>query len=295
MLRKMLRSLLLLMVVASLVTPAIAQATMVRMKTSLGVVDVMLFDNGAPITVANFLNYVNRNDYDGSFIHRNASYSDGTPFVLQGGGFGMDAVGYYAIPTDPAIFNEYSPDRSNERGTIAMAKVGYDPNSATSQWFFNLGDNSVNLNHQNGGFTVFGQVAGDGMTVVDAIAALDVVNANGAFTHLPLRSTPESGASIKAENLVMIDAAYVLPTDGTISDADRLFNFFEGSFQTFISPVGFPSQTIAGYYYRYYADTESYVGIKGGRVYYLGPFGNYETIDLGSYDDWLQSAFASGY
>ncbi|MDH3998982.1 MAG: hypothetical protein OET90_09090, partial [Desulfuromonadales bacterium] len=159
----------------------------------------------------------------------------------------------------------------------------------------NLGDNSVNLNHQNGGFTVFGQVAGDGMTVVDAIAALDVVNANGAFTHLPLRSTPESGASIKAENLVMIDAAYVLPTDGTISDADRLFNFFEGSFQTFISPVGFPSQTIAGYYYRYYADTESYVGIKGGRVYYLGPFGNYETIDLGSYDDWLQSAFASGY
>ena len=60
-----------------------------------------------------------------------------------------------------------------------MAKLGGDPNSATSQFFVSLGDNSANLDNQNGGFTVFGEVTGDGMQVVDAIAALPIVNASG--------------------------------------------------------------------------------------------------------------------
>jgi cyclophilin family peptidyl-prolyl cis-trans isomerase len=77
------------------------------------------------------------------------------------------------MPTDPKILNE--PNHTNIRGTIAMAKLGGDPNSATNQWFFNLADNSGGspaLDTQNGGFTVFGRVIGDGMSVIDSITGL---------------------------------------------------------------------------------------------------------------------------
>ncbi len=123
-----------------------------------------------PATVANFLAYVSAGRYDQTIIHRSVR-----GFVLQGGGFTapdepFGEVG--GLPAEvaayPAVVNE--PGNSNVRGTMAMAKLGGDPNSATSEWFFNLADNSANLDAQNGGFTVFARVLGDGMNVVDEMA-----------------------------------------------------------------------------------------------------------------------------
>ena len=148
--------------------PCVAN-TVVRMQTDLGSVEIELFDTAAPETVENFLNYVNAGDYDGTFIHR----SD-PGFVLQMGGYIFDpaqgdffAEGTRHIPEDPPVMNKFG--MSNVRGTIAMAKLAGDPNSATSEFFFNLADNSENLDSQNGGFTVFAQVT-SGLDVIDAIA-----------------------------------------------------------------------------------------------------------------------------
>ena len=184
-----------------------AYATTVRMHTSLGNIDIQLMDGDAPITVANFLSYVTKGSYDGSFIHRSVP-----GFVIQGGGYGWNttANGFFVIPTTAPIANEFSPNRSNLRGTIAMAKLAGNPNSATDQWFFNLTDNSSALDNQNGGFTVFGQVIGDGMQVVDAIAGLPVVNAGAPFDNLPLIAIPIG--QITTQNLVIISSVSILPT-----------------------------------------------------------------------------------
>jgi cyclophilin family peptidyl-prolyl cis-trans isomerase len=177
--------------------------TMIRFDTSAGPVNVELFDKQAPKTVANFLNYVTAGDYTDSIFHRSAKLTGGTPFVLQGGGFAFNASPTPAIteiPTDPAVQNE--PDavnRSNVKGTLAMAKLGSDPNSATDQFFFNLGNNSANLDNQNGGFTVFGKVvsAAD-QTVVDQLAAMPTkdesaaaalpASQQGVFGEIPLQN-----------------------------------------------------------------------------------------------------------
>lgn len=141
-------------------------ATIVRYETVLGNVDVRLYDTATPQSVQNFMNYVNDDDWDNTLIHRSIS-----GFVVQGGEFTYtNQDGLNDVPTDSAVQNE--PGISNLRGTISYAKLSGDPNSATSQWFFNLADNSANLDNQNGGFTVFGRVLGDGMQIVDAIAAL---------------------------------------------------------------------------------------------------------------------------
>jgi cyclophilin family peptidyl-prolyl cis-trans isomerase len=152
--------------------PQLALATIVRMETNVGAFNVQLYDTQAPLTVTNFLYYVNRGDYSNTVIHRSVP-----GFIIQGGGyvdvniFGMNL--FFDFPKAASVQNEFSPSRSNVRGTIAMAKLPNQPDSATSEWFFNLADNSANLDNQNGGFTVFGRVLDSGMDVVDAIAKLD--------------------------------------------------------------------------------------------------------------------------
>ena len=175
----------------------------VRVITSLGDFRIELFDDVTPIAVANFLNYVNSGRFDDTIIHRSVP-----GFVIQGGWLSYDAATNQLdqITPDAAIQNEFSV--SNTRGTVATAKVGGDPNSATSQWFVNLADNSANLDAQNGGFTAFGKVLGDGMTVVDNIAAQPTFTIAG-ITDIPLINY--SNDVIVPNNFVKITAVVEVP------------------------------------------------------------------------------------
>jgi len=113
-----------------------------HVKTPLGDFSIELFANITPGTVSNFLNYVNSGRYDGVLFHRSVM-----SFVLQGGGYIFNESNYRldSVRTDEAIQNEFNV--SNTRGTISMAKLGGNPNSATSQWFINLAisDNFIEM------------------------------------------------------------------------------------------------------------------------------------------------------
>jgi len=192
-------------------------------------VDVRLFEQVAPLSVANFLRYangttINGGNYNGSFLHRSVP-----GFILQGGGFSFDPAlndgsfsydslsdsfpgGLQLVVQDDPVVNEFS--LSNIRATLAMAKKAGDPDSATNQWFFNLIDNSANLDAQNGGFTVFGEVIGAGMAVIDDIASADALanvqvfdksDIHSSFAALPLinYTDPES---VIIDNLVRLNS-----------------------------------------------------------------------------------------
>jgi peptidyl-prolyl cis-trans isomerase A (cyclophilin A) len=196
---------------AVLLTALTLSGQTVRFETNVGNINVQLLPADAPKTVANFLQYLNSGAFNGSFIHRSVS-----GFVFQGGGFTWsDSAGPVAIPSNPPVVNEFKI--SNTRGTIAMAKLGSDPNSATSQWFFNEGDNSGNLDNQNGGFTVFGRVSdADSLAVMDAIAGEPTYDASGTFgsdfTDLPLVNY--DGVNFSSKNLVVISSIVVVPAIG---------------------------------------------------------------------------------
>lgn len=175
----------------------------VRIGSTTKAVDLALFDQEKPITVLNFLAYVNSGRFASNFFHRSVP-----GFVVQGGGFAWNASGGLdAVPTFAKIQNE--PGISNLRGTIAMAKLGGDPHSATSQWFVNMANNAANLDAQNGGFTVFGRVVGNGMSVMDEVAALPLVNAGSPFDTLPVKDF-ETG-TISRVHTVETNAA-IVPT-----------------------------------------------------------------------------------
>jgi cyclophilin family peptidyl-prolyl cis-trans isomerase len=135
----------------------------VEIVTNKGTIKAELFERQAPITVKNFLDYVDGKHYDGTIFHR-VIYS----FMIQGGGFkpGMERE----EPTREPIKNESSNGLKNQTGTLAMARTG-DPHSATAQFFINVVDNPFldRANAQDGwGYAVFGQVT-EGMDIVNKI------------------------------------------------------------------------------------------------------------------------------
>ncbi|MEA5618037.1 peptidylprolyl isomerase, partial [Cronbergia sp. UHCC 0137] len=232
-----------------LTTGLVARFELYDTSLSGGITNVVLFDQadqGADLTVANFLNYVNDGDYVNTIIHRSVP-----GFIIQGGGFTANglataptpASAIAVIPTNPPVQNEFSANRSNTRGTIAMAKVNNNPNSATNQWFFNLADNNdinnpFNLDNQNGGFTVFGEVISQSdLDVLDAIAAVPTFNRTtvfqqGAFTNIPLIFENPSNPTLTG------DENFVRYKSITVSQQDELqFTVINNSNPSLVNPT----------------------------------------------------------
>lgn len=181
-----------------------SMATVVEMKTSQGTITIDLFDTHTPITVENFLTYVEQGSYDNTVIHRSVK-----DFVIQGGGYSYEGE-FTAIETNEAIKNE--PVLSNVAGTVAMAKLSGDENSATSQWFFNLTDNSGNLDVQNGGFTVFGQIRAENVEVLEAISALQHCDSI-PLVNITQEQCSDENTVISNENLVTVESVVVIDSN----------------------------------------------------------------------------------
>ena len=173
--------------------------------------DVQVYSDPTPITAKNFLRYVNNGAYDNTIIQRSGYETEDSSTIMQGGGYSLgngtsqeaypNSVPLYSVQTYAPIVNE--PGLSNLRGTIAMAKQNDNPDSATSQWYVNIGDNSSTRDNQNGGYTVFGKILGDGMTVIDDI------NANNPNISPYDLSTPEYYNNPALNNVPL----YYTPTD----------------------------------------------------------------------------------
>jgi cyclophilin family peptidyl-prolyl cis-trans isomerase len=143
----------------------------VKLETSKGDIELELDPAKAPITVANYVGYVKKGHYDGTIFHRVIP-----GFMIQGGGFTADMAEKEA---GPMIKNEGKNGLKNDRGTIAMARRG-DPDSASAQFFINVGDNAgLNFPSPDGhGYAVFGKVT-KGMEIADAIVGVPTANVGG--------------------------------------------------------------------------------------------------------------------
>jgi peptidyl-prolyl cis-trans isomerase A (cyclophilin A) len=174
---------------------AAEEKPVVVLDTSLGKITVELDPEKAPITVANFLKYVDSGFYDNTIFHRVMP-----DFMIQGGG--MDDK-LEEKPTRAPIKNESGNGLSNTRGTIAMARRP-DPNSATAQFFINLFDSNKRLDNYAGGYAVFGKVT-SGMDVVDAIAKVQTgtkiqPSTNQAMDDVPLKPVYIKSAKRKTKS-----------------------------------------------------------------------------------------------
>lgn len=151
------------------------ERTRALMTTNLGDILIELFDEEAPITVENFLNYVESGFYEGSIFHRVIP-----DFMVQGGGFGPNLQ---RLETLAPIQNEADNGLRNDRGTLAMARTN-QVNSATSQFFINVANNDF-LNHgvRDFGYAVFGEVV-DGMDIVDTMSKAPT-RRSGGHANLP--------------------------------------------------------------------------------------------------------------
>ena len=163
---------------------------LVRVKTTAGVFVVELDHSRAPLTVENFLQYVNDGFYDGTIFHRVVN-----SFVIQGGGYTVD---HEAKPTQPSIPNESGNGLSNQRMTIAMARTNH-PHSADSQFYINLADNiALDPKPTRWGYTVFGRVI-EGMDIVDDIGHR-ATSPKGQFQNLPAAPVIIENMSVASES-----------------------------------------------------------------------------------------------
>lgn len=153
-------------------------STDVVIETSVGNIQLELFDSKSPETVKNFLKYVDEKFYDGTIFHRVIPN-----FMIQGGGFDQEMK---QKQTHPPIKNEALNKVSNEKGTIAMARTN-DPHSATSQFFINTNNNTfLDHGHHGFGYCVFGKVSG-GMDIVDKISSTETTE-NGYHRDVPVEN-----------------------------------------------------------------------------------------------------------
>jgi peptidyl-prolyl cis-trans isomerase A (cyclophilin A) len=151
----------------------------IRLETNKGAIVLELDPDKAPITVKNFLGYIDRKHYDGTVFHR---VIDG--FMIQGGGFALQQNGSLVEKrTGVGIKNEGNNGLKNNRGTVAMARTG-NPDSATAQFFINVSNNDgLNYPDPDGhGYAVFGKVV-EGMEVVDAIKVVPTTTKTLTMLH----------------------------------------------------------------------------------------------------------------
>ena len=174
---------------AAAVVPLSAGAADPRVdfKTSMGTFTIELYPAKAPKSVENFLQYVKSGHYNGTVFHRVIP-----GFMVQGGGMTADMS---QKPTRPPIPIESKNGLKNEIGTLAMARTN-DPNSATAQFFINVGNNEfLNYPGQDGyGYTVFGKVVA-GMDVIDKITAVPTAN-RGPHQNVPTKAVVIESATI---------------------------------------------------------------------------------------------------
>jgi len=220
-------------------TPFAGQA--VSVLSSEGPFDLELLPASAPNTVTNFLRYIDAGLYRGLLVHRSVP-----GFVVQTGGVALLGSSLDYVPTFAPVTNEFQ--LSNLRGTVAMAKVGDNPDSATSQWFVNL-SNNTDLDTNNGGFTVFGRVLGGGMSNVDRIAALPVYDKTGTFpafgamfAEMPLKNHNTNG-DLFISNLVLISNVVRLPA-AISSDPNAFTAELTSNNKMRVQFRGFPSNSV---------------------------------------------------
>lgn len=190
------RGTVLLLILAAALAPLRA-GTLATIHTSIGSIELELYDEDKPITVTNFIRYIQTGRYEDTFIQRWA-----TNFVIQAGGYFVtntpSGSAIDSVPTFGTIQNEYSAGKiySNVYGTIAMARRGGFVNSASSQWFINLNDNAF-LDGVDEGFTVFGRVT-SGTNVLNRFLSvaqsggISLFNAGAPLDTLPVLKTPPS-------------------------------------------------------------------------------------------------------
>jgi cyclophilin family peptidyl-prolyl cis-trans isomerase len=187
--------------------PAKTANPMVLVKTNMGLFKIELYPKEAPITVANFLHYVDKKFYDGTIFHRVIP-----GFVIQGGGSDKNMM---QKTTLPPIKNEATNGLKNLKGTLSMARTG-EINSATSQFFVNLVDNAA-LDHVSDakyGYAVFGKVV-EGFEVVEKIATVKTT------TKGPYQDVPETPVIMESVTRVLPEKAPAPPTGAKITPAPK--------------------------------------------------------------------------